>query len=83
MMMWSHDPKEGTYALADLTPSELGVLTAAVLTGFAVISDSDTFSAEAARRNLINYVGDVGEEEASRILSFVIAADAHRIQNRG
>lgn len=80
-MQWRFDRDSGTYSLDYLTSTECGTLCAAVLAGYA-ITTVDTYGAEAARRNLMAYQHLIGEAEFNRMLAIVIAADAHRIQNR-
>jgi hypothetical protein len=77
-ILWSYDEKTGTYQLGNITPLEVGTLCASVIAGFAIVS-SDTLGAEAARRNLINYIDDMGDPDANRLMEVVIAADSHRI----
>jgi hypothetical protein len=79
-ILWSYDEKTGTYQLGNITPVEMGTLCASLIAGFA-ITTSDTLGAEAARRNLLNYIGDMGDPQANRLLEVVIAADTHRIHS--
>lgn len=78
-MQWHYDKTERTYTLSDITALELGTLVAAICAGFAVMPGNDPYGAEAARRNLLNYTGDLGMAETDHVLQLVIAADAHRI----
>jgi hypothetical protein len=77
-MLWSYDETTGTYQLGNITPIEVGTLCASVIAGFA-LTTSDTLGAEAARRNLLNYIKDMGDPQANRMMEVVIAADTHRI----
>ena len=79
-MQWVYDKQTGLFTVSDLTETELGITVAAIIAGIVIASD-DSFRAEAARRNLINYLHGASVATSDSLLAMWIAADEFRIRN--